>query len=86
MNIVEQIDCEPFVRADRTVEVYLLANQKRKCLLYVYNREGLYYYVYKNIADFIESFLPNQEDNFLAESLSSEEMDKFLEDYEIPYI
>ncbi|WP_018342379.1 hypothetical protein [Cytophaga aurantiaca] len=55
MNIYYAIDVA-YIRPSRTIETILLDNGMRKAIVYVYNRDGLYYYFFNSILELIKYF------------------------------
>jgi len=55
MNTYKAIDVS-YIRPSRTIETILLDDGIQKAIVYVYNRDGVYYYYFKSILELIQYF------------------------------
>jgi len=55
MNTYYAIDVS-YIRPSRTIETILMDDGMQKAIVYVYNRDGLYYYYFKTILELIQYF------------------------------
>lgn len=55
MNSYYTIDVT-YLRPSRTIETILLENEKYKTIVYLFNRDGIYYYYFNTILQLIQYF------------------------------
>lgn len=86
MNNIKELDNHYF-RADRTLECYLLTNSEgTQKIIYIYNREGLYFKVFLSIAGVIDYFINDKDDGIYTEYDDEDELDNFLETVDLKLI
>ena len=80
MNSFTCIDIS-YLRSSRTLETILITNKQKSKTLYVYNYEGLYFYVFKNLVELLNFFEERIESTISFEN--EEELDGYLLEVEI---
>ncbi len=78
MNNITELDAF-YIRGDRTIETYLLTDPAgNKKVVYLFNREGLYFKVFLNLGGLYDYFISNSASGFDIEFDNEEELDNFL--------
>lgn len=83
MNTYYAIDVD-YIRPSRTIETILLDDGMKKAIVYVYNRDGLYFYFFKSILELIQYFDEKYECEIVFEN--EEELGEFLRELDLSNI
>jgi len=73
MNTYYAIDVA-YLRPSKTIETILLDDGTQKAIVYVFNRDGIYYYCFSSILELIQYF----DDVFECEVVFEDELGEFL--------
>ena len=68
-----------YLTASRTYETYLVSDTYKSKVFYIFNRDGLYYYVFDSIVDILEG---NKE---LIQFDDEADLDDYLTQYELKW-